>query len=188
MPFVGRVANCPIITPSSAFDRLLASFVGTHPDVHLDVRPINVCVPRNTTYLGTVQSGEMAPKANQATAICQDISRTSPANSSSASANGSLARDCDSDASNQAARNIDQTAAHLSSSILYLQELHISANTDGHNNTLTHSAMTDKKPVPSEVWLKVIECLDPKALKNARLVNKEWRDFVSTANSHKEEN
>jgi hypothetical protein len=64
--------------------------------------------------------------------------------------------------------------------MLDLQKLHISADTDGHKNSLTHSAMTDKKPVPSEVWLKVIEYLNPKALKNARLVNKQWRDFVGT--------
>ncbi|KPI34602.1 uncharacterized protein AB675_4908, partial [Cyphellophora attinorum] len=39
--------------------------------------------------------------------------------------------------------------------------------------------MPDKKPVANEVWLKVIEWLDPKALKNARLVNKAWRDFAT---------
>jgi hypothetical protein len=121
-----------------------------------------------------------AHKANEATATRQGIYRTSPANLYFASANGSLARDCDSDASDEATRNIDKTTAHISSSILDFQKLHISAYPDGHKNPLTHSAMKDKKPTPGEVWLKVIECLDPKALKNARLVNKQWRDFVGT--------
>lgn len=115
-------------------------------------------------------------KANQATKSRQAMSSDSPASSHQSSANASLPGDSELDASGQPARIVDHVGDEISS-ILNNMSIANPSVADAQNSS---ASMFDQEAIqlPGELWLKVIQHLDPKSLKNARQVNKAWKDFV----------
>lgn len=127
----------------------------------------------------------MADKANEATSRCQ-----APASPASATSSAFLPGQRDLDAPGQNLANsgdaddgdLPQTFNHLS--IDEPIAMGKSGSTVLGVKPSTTSDMSGK-PVrlPPELCLKMIKHLDAKSLKNARLVSKAWKDFVSLFSS-----